>query len=127
VTITVHGAYSLALPIGTHVLRVQAGAHRVVTAEVTVTAGQTVTQNFALPDAPTILLLDSGRWYNGSAIHYYRQALDDLNYLYDEWPIRDVTVDLPTTATLRAYDGVIWSAPLDSPGLIGRVVLSAIF
>jgi uncharacterized repeat protein (TIGR01451 family) len=120
VTITVHGAYSLALPIGTYVLRAQAGAHRVVTAEVTITAGQTATQNFALPDAPTILLLDSGRWYNGSAIHYYRQALDDLNYLYDEWPIRDLTVDLPATTTLRAYDGVIWSAPLDSPGLIGR-------
>ncbi len=120
VTITARGVYSLALPIGTHVLRAQAGAHRIVTAEVTITAGQTVTQNFALPDAPTILLLDSGRWYNGSAIHYYRQALDDLNYLYAEWPVRDLAVDLPATATLRAYNVVIWSAPLDSPGLIGR-------
>ena len=56
VTITAHGVYSLALPIGTHVLRAQAGAHRIVTAEVTITAGQTVTQNFALPDAPTHLV-----------------------------------------------------------------------
>jgi uncharacterized repeat protein (TIGR01451 family) len=120
VTITVHGAYSLDLPIGTHVLRAQAGAHRVVTAEVTITTAHPVTQNFALPDAPTILLLDSGRWYNGSVIHYYRQALDDLNYLYDEWPIHDLTADLPATTTLRAYDVVVWSAPLDSPGLIGQ-------
>jgi uncharacterized repeat protein (TIGR01451 family) len=119
VTITAQGVYSWALPVGTHVLRAQANAHRIVTAEVTLAAGQTITQNFALPDAPRILLVDSGRWYNGSAIQYYRQALDDLNYLYDEWPIRDLNVDLPTTRTLRSYNAVIWSAPLDSPGLIG--------
>ncbi|HTP09989.1 MAG TPA: S8 family serine peptidase, partial [Anaerolineae bacterium] len=119
VTITAFGAYSLALPGGTYVLRAQAAAYRIVTAEVTITAGETVTQNFALPDAPRILLVDSGRWYNGSVIPYYRQALDDLNYRYDEWPIRDLNVDLPTTRTLRAYNVVIWSAPFDSPGLIG--------
>jgi hypothetical protein len=119
VTITAHGVYSLALPIGMHVLRAQAGAHRIVTAAVTISAGQIVTQNFALPDAPTILLVDSGRWYNSSAIGYYRQALDDLSYGYTEWPIRDVFADPPTTTTLRAFEAVIWSAPFDSPGVIG--------
>jgi hypothetical protein len=117
--LTARGVYSLALPSGTHVLRAQTSAHRIVTAQVTITAGQLVTQNFALPDAPTILLVDSGRWYNGSAIQYYRQALADLNYLFDEWPIRDLSVDLPTTRTLQAYNVVLWSAPFDSPGLIG--------
>ncbi len=119
VTITAHGIYSWGLPAGTHVLRAQASAHRIVTAAVTITAGQTVTQNLMLPDAPSILLVDSGRWYNGSVIAYYRQALDDLNYLYDEWPIIDLRVDLPTTPTLRAHKVVIWSAPFDSPGIIG--------
>jgi subtilisin family serine protease len=119
VTITAPGVYSLALPSGAYVLRVQTNGQRVITAAVTVTAGQSVTQNFALPDAPTILLVDSGRWYNRSAIHYYRQALDDLSYAFTELPIRDLRTDRPTTTTLRAYDLVIWSAPFDSPGLIG--------
>jgi len=119
VTLMVHGVYTLALPIGTHVLRAQASAHRIVTAEVSITAGQTVTQDFPLPDAPSILLVDSGRWYNGSYISYYRQALDDLSYLYDEWPIRDLWTDVPTSSTLRAYQVTIWSAPFDSPGVVG--------
>jgi hypothetical protein len=118
-TITAQGVYSLALPVGTYVLRAQARAQRIVTAEVLLAAGQIVTQDFALPDAPTILLVDSGRWYNQSAAVYYRQALDDLNYVYDEWPVRDLSTDVPTTATLRAYQAVIWSAPFDSPGMIG--------
>jgi hypothetical protein len=119
VSVTAAGTYSLALPGGTHVLHAQADAHRIVTAEVTIVAGQTVTQNLALPDAPTILLVDGGRWYNGSAIGYYRQALDDLNYAYAEHPIRDLMTDRPSTTTLRLFDVVIWSAPLDSPGYIG--------
>jgi len=119
VTITARGVYSWALPIGTQVLRAQAGGHRSITAEVTITAGQTVAQNFALPDAPSILVVDSGRWYNSSYIEYYRQALDDLGYLYNEWPIRDLRSDVPATTTLRAFDTVIWSSPLDSPGVIG--------
>lgn len=119
VTITARGVYSWALPAGTHVLRAQAEAHRIITAEVIISAGQTVTQNFALPDAPSVLLVDSGRWYNNSVIGYYRQALDDLGYPYQEWPIRDLGADVPTTSTLRAHQVVIWSAPFDSPGVIG--------
>jgi hypothetical protein len=118
VTITAHGAYSLALPAGTYVLRAQAAQHRVMTATVIITVGATTTRNLALPDAPTILLVDSGRWYNGSVIGYYRQALDDLGYLYIEWSIRDLYFDIPTTSTLRLYDVVIWSSPFDSPAFI---------
>jgi hypothetical protein len=123
VSVTAVGTYSLALPGGTHVLRAQADAHRSVTAEVVIVAGQTVTQDFALPDAPTILLVDGGRWYNHSAISYYRQALDDLNYFYAEHPIRDLWTEQPDTATLRLFDVVIWSAPFDSPGYIGSGVV----
>jgi hypothetical protein len=119
VTITAPGIYSLAVPSGAYVLRAHANGYRIVTAAVTVAAGQLVTQDFALPDAPTILLVDSGRWYNASVIPYYRQALDDLGVLYDELPLRDLAIDRPTTPTLRAHDVVIWSAPFDSPGVIG--------
>ncbi len=89
-----------------------------VTAAVTITVGQTLEQDLRLPPAPTILLVDSGPWYNGSEISYYRQALDDLAYLYDVWPIRNPSTDVPTTSTLRAFDAVIWSSPFDSPGLV---------
>jgi subtilisin family serine protease len=112
------GAYSLILPVGSHVLEVRAARQRVVTASITVDPGQRVAQDFHLPDAPTILLVDSGRWYNGSGERFYRQALTDLHYLYDEWPILDPGRDVPTTTTLRAYDTVIWSSPLDSPGYV---------
>ncbi len=118
IALTVRGTYRLALPAGTYVLEAQARAHRVVTATVTITTGQTVEQDLNLPDAPTILLVDSGQWYNNSEISYYRQALDDLGYLYDVWPIRNLNTDVPTTHTLRAFDSVIWSSPFDSPGFI---------
>ena len=119
ISLIVHGAYSLILPVGSHVLEVRAARQRIVTATVTIAPGQRMTQDFYLPDAPTILLVDSGRWYNGSGERFYRQALTDLNYLYDEWPILEPGRDTPVTTTLRAYDAVIWSSPLDSPGYIG--------
>ena len=122
INLAVSGTYSLILPVGTHVLEVRAMRHRVITATVTIDAGQRVAQDFHLPDAPTILLVDSGRWYNASVERYYRQALTDLNYVYDEWPIINPGSDVPTTTTLRAYDTVIWSSPLDSPGYIGADV-----
>ena len=80
--------------------------------------GKQLEQNLRLPPAPTILLVDSGQWYNSSEISYYRQALNDLGYLYDVWPIRNPNTDVPTTSTLRAFDAVIWSSPFDSPGFI---------
>jgi uncharacterized repeat protein (TIGR01451 family) len=118
ITQSVHGAYALDLPAGTSVLEAHVRAHRIVTSSITITVGQTLQQDLHLPSAPTILLVDSGLWYNGSASSYYRQALDDLAYLYDVWPIRNPSIDVPTTSTLRAFDTVIWSSPLDSPGFI---------
>ena len=66
ISLSVSGAYSLVLPIGTHMLEVRAARHRIVTATLTIASGGRVTHDFYLPDAPTILLVDSGRWYNGS-------------------------------------------------------------
>ncbi len=113
------GWYTVTLPIGTHDLKATSEAHRIGWASgVTVTQGSTVRQDFSLAPAPTILLVDSGRWYNGSRISYFRQALDDLDYLYDEWPITQSS-SVPTATDLIPYDVVVWSSPLDSPGLAG--------
>jgi len=118
-TASANSAYSLTLPAGTYELRAIAAAHRVLTATVTITAGQTITRNFALPPAPTILLVDSGPWYYASQIGYYRAALDELGYTYAEHRVKDLSADVPTSNTLAPYDIVIWSAPQDSPGYIG--------
>lgn len=119
VSVTVTGHYQLALPAGTHTVQAHAAGHRIMTATVTIEADHTTTRDFALPAAPSILLVDSGRYYLRSQIGYYREALDDLGYPYDYWPIRDTLTDVPTSATLRAYGAVIWSSPLDAPGAVG--------
>ena len=117
------GLYSVDLPAGTYDVRAESPGHRVGWAYgVTITIGQTTSQNFALAPAPTILLVDSGAWYGSSEIGYFQQALDDLNYLYDVWTIHEpfkTPTDVPTAADLLPYDVVIWSSPLDSPGYVG--------
>ena len=116
------GAYTLTLPVGTHVVRAEADGYRFFTETVTVLSGQTTVADFRLDRAPSILLVDSGAWYNGSQIGYYREALERLRYLYDEHAVINVDLaptDVPTAETLRGYDVVIWSAPLDAPGYIG--------
>ena len=119
VKVDVFGTYTVVLPIGTHLIEMRSPEHRVITTTITIEAGKFLQLDFALPDAPSILLIDSGAWYGESQIGYYQQALDDLGYLHTDWTIRDPAIDLPTTPTLRAYDTVIWSAPFDSPGVVG--------
>jgi len=115
------GGYSLVLPIGTYEVRVTHPGHRVLTATTTIVAGQATVRDFSLPTAPTILLVDSGPWYNDSQRTYFESVLDDLRYLYDEHLIRQpyIDSDVPTADELMRYDIVIWSAPRDVPGYIG--------
>ncbi|MBN1179644.1 MAG: S8 family serine peptidase [Anaerolineae bacterium] len=112
-------AYTFTLPAGAYVLQARALGYRVVTATVTVAANEVATAALALPSAPTLLLVDSGGWYYGSEIGYYRQALDDLALAYDEWPILALPGYLPAAADLLPYDVVVWSAPRDAPAFIG--------
>lgn len=117
------GAYNLSLPVGVYTVTVIAADHRIAKAyNVTINDGATVTQNFLLDRAPSILLVDSGRWYQESQINYYQQALRDALYPADLWQITDPggdPGDVPTAADLAGYDIVIWSSPRDSPGYIG--------
>lgn len=112
------GAYSLPLPAGQWQLAVNHTGHEVGRAVVDVPAGANQEQNFQLPFAPTILLVDSGQWYYASYRSYFEQSLDDLNYGYDQLIIDErLDPDLQTVNFL-AYDTVIWSAPYDAPGVV---------
>nr|HID13514.1 hypothetical protein [Anaerolineae bacterium] len=116
---TTASQYAVALPEGDYTVRARSLGYRFVTATVHITAGQVTTANFALTPAPTILLVDSGPWYYGSQIGYFRQALDELAYVYEEHSVKHIPDDVPTAADLSPYDVVVWSAPWDAPGYIG--------
>jgi uncharacterized repeat protein (TIGR01451 family) len=116
---TAFGSYSLTLPIGTYTLRAMALGYRVLTATVTVTAGETITQDLSLTPGPKVLLVDSGAWYSKSQVGYLQQALDEQSYSYNTWSIRNPPGDTPHGEDLLAYDVVIWSSPEDSPGFVG--------
>ena len=117
------GSYSLKLPVGVYTATVIAAQYRITKAiNITINNSAVVTRNFLLESAPSILLVDSGSWYQESQIGFYQQALDEALYPYDTWQITkpfDTPNDIPSAATLSSYDIVIWSSPLDSPGIIG--------
>ena len=115
----VTSTYDFAVPAGHYVVHGRRLGYRVVTMTASVAAGETVTASLMLSAAPSILFLDSGPWYYGSEAGYFRQALDDLAYAFDEQSIRALATDVPTVSDLIPYDIVVWSAPWDSPGFIG--------
>ncbi|UCC86719.1 MAG: S8 family serine peptidase [Anaerolineales bacterium] len=113
------GVYTAQLPGGSYTVTVTSPRHRVAVASaVPINAGEITLLDFELITAPTILLLDSGAWYYGSEIVYYRQALDELRYTYDLWTVHDPASDVPNAEDLLAYDIVFWSSPQDSPGYL---------
>jgi len=112
-------SYDFEPPEGAYVVRAGLLGYRVVTATASITASQVTTIELALPAAPTVLLVDSGAWDYVGQISYFRQALDDLAYAYDEWTIKSLPEDVPGSSDLQPYDIVVWSAPWDAPGYIG--------
>jgi len=112
-------SYTLNLPAGVYTVRARSLGYRLVTTTVPIVTGQVTDVDFALTPAPTIVFVDSGPWYYGSQAGYFRQALDDLAYAYDERTIKHLPGDIPTISALSSYDIVVWSAPQDAPGFIG--------
>jgi len=110
--------FTLSMPIGAYLLRLRALGHRVVTDTVEIAAGITTTRILTMPRMPRVLLVDSGAWYNESVLFFYRQALDAQAWSYDEYRVTYPPIP-PPTATLTAYEVVVWSSPFDSPGYIG--------
>jgi uncharacterized repeat protein (TIGR01451 family) len=114
------GQYSLSLPAGVYQVEIaENGYRRLRVSQVDIVTNQATRLDLTVSRAPTLLLVDSGRWYYDSQISYYKQALDDLSYVHDLWEIRRLETDLPTSTDLGSYQGVIWSSPQDAPGLIG--------
>jgi subtilisin family serine protease len=114
------GRYAISLPPGLYAVQASSPGHRIRRhSEVEILVDEMTRLDFALPSAPTILLVDSGAWYYGSQIRYFQAALDDQDYLYDTWMIKDLREDVPRAEDLISYDLTIWSSPLDAPGFIG--------
>jgi uncharacterized repeat protein (TIGR01451 family) len=114
------GQYSIALPAGTYTVTAeQNGYRRATVGSVVVAVDQITRQDLSLTAAPTLLLVDSGRWYYASQASYFRSALEDRDYVYDFWEIRSLDTDVPEEEDLAPFDITVWSAPFDSPGLIG--------
>jgi uncharacterized repeat protein (TIGR01451 family) len=114
------GQYSLVLPVGIYSVRVSQNGYRSYTVtDVEIAADQATRVDAVLAPAATLLLVDSGPWYYGSQASYFEQALDDRDYVYDLWQIRDPATDVPGLADLVPYQITIWSSPQDAPGLIG--------
>ena len=114
------GQYSMALPAGTYDVEVtQNGYRRSTSFDVQIAVDEATRLDIALTPAPSLLLVDSGRWYYGSQASYLEQALDDRDYVYDLWEISDLEIDRPSLDDLAQYEITVWSSPLDAPGLIG--------
>jgi len=112
------GYYEVALPAGTHTIKVQGNGYRTTYTTATISTGETVNHDFILERAPTILLVDGDAWNYSGQLLYWRQSLEALNYAYDEWRIKHIPDDTPSFETLSRYDIVLWSAPKTSPGLV---------
>ncbi|NLE44744.1 MAG: S8 family serine peptidase [Chloroflexi bacterium] len=110
---------AVSLPVNHYTIQAARLGYRLITATTQIVAGEATTLTLALPPAPSIVLVDSGPWYYRSQIAYFRQALDDLAFVYDEWPIQRLPDDVPSASALTPYDIVVWSAPEDAPGYIG--------
>lgn len=114
-----YGVYSFDVPAGAYTLQARGVGYRVVTATAVVTTNHVTWRNLGLIPTQRILLVNSGAWYYHEYPDYFRQALDELHYAYDEIRIKHPIGDSPTITDLLKYDVVIWSSPEDSPGYVG--------
>lgn len=111
--------YALDLPTGVYVLEARTVGYLVQTRTVSISNGALVDEDFFLEPTQRIAFVDSGAFYYGSVAPAYREALDALRLGYDEYRVKTVPQDTPTITQLLQYDAVIWSAPFDSPGVVG--------
>lgn len=118
----INGFYALSLPVGRYTIRVLANVagYRGARADrVSIVEGGTVIMDFALGQAPRILLVNADVWRQEKAGGYYGRALEANLYTYDVHNISSYPDGNPTIQELLQYDLVIWSQPKRSPGYIG--------
>jgi subtilisin family serine protease len=111
--------YALDLPTGPYVIEARAVGYFVQTQTVLAVANNLVDLDFEMQPTQRIAVIDSGAWYQGSQSSYYHEALDSLRLAYDTYRIKNTLRDTPNITQLLKYNTVIWSAPFDSPGLVG--------
>jgi subtilisin family serine protease len=111
------GYYEVALPVGTYTVKVAGNGYRTTQATITVSTSETANYDFLLQRHPTLLLVDGDAWNYSGQLSYWRQALEELKYAYDEWSVKHIPEDVPSIETMLTYDIVLWSAPKSSPGL----------
>jgi hypothetical protein len=116
ITTAANGQYSTWLPVGQYEMIAAVSGYRLGRATINVTAGGTVIRHFALEAGPKTLLVDGGQVKYESQAAAFMTALEDSNYSFDYWPVRDPNSDAPTPANLAGYDVVVWSDPVDAPG-----------
>ncbi len=120
VAVSTSGVYSAVLPVGVYELQVRpATGYRQGHARVVIGTDMETVQDFALAASPRILLVDADRWSGATHIGRYQLDLDSLLLSYDTWSVISLTTGLPPTATLSAYDLVIWDHASTSPGYVG--------
>lgn len=126
VTTDQSGQYSLYLPLGDYELIAESNGFLLSRAIVEVRYGTPSQHDFALHQAPSVLLVDSGQWYYRSQADYYKSALESIDIAYDMVSIRNPYQGTPYSDTLSSYDVIIWSAPSDSPAQVaaGEVISS---
>ncbi|MGB5048681.1 MAG: S8 family serine peptidase [Caldilineaceae bacterium] len=137
------GRYALSLPLGPDELVVEAHKHKIARQPVQ-TPGVGAVVNFVLKSAPSILLVDTSSldgFFQGWPVHgFFTRGLDAENYQYLLWRIQynsffdtkagpdgSTLYGLPSAATLKRYDVVIWiqsycandTCNQGSPGEIG--------
>ncbi len=99
------GNYSISIAQGTYTLEVTSTGHITQTREdISVTGGQTTTENFILSPSPPLILVDDD--IGGSYENYYKNTLDAINYTYDYWNVSNQ--GSPSTEDLSQYNYVIW-------------------
>ena len=116
--------YQLELPTGQWVIRAESQAHFIEYFTATIQAKTDNIQDLVLHPAPTLMLVDGGSRYYDSSASYFRSALDALAYTYTNWVILPPTstqtiLNTPTITELVSHDVIVWSAPLDSPAIVG--------
>jgi len=113
-----NGFYSLTLPVGSYNVEASLSGHQIQRAEVSIAEGAVSSQDFTLPMAPSLLLVDADAWLGDNVTLYYQHALDEAGCLYETRLITD-TDYIPTAEELGTYDVVLWATPWQSPGYIG--------
>lgn len=111
------------IPPGDYTVRVECQGYKLGYGQITLQPGATARVDLTLEAAPRILLVDGDAWRFTGAAEYYSSSLDRLGYLHEVWRILDATSGhVPTADELAAYQIVIWSQDVTSPGYVHAAV-----